>query len=130
MHAAAIKVIRTFREVANDKPCLVGYGEWIKSHEPVSKKAQQERKRRDQKRELYEELSRYYPQGTREWNRPQLLSNCKQEHIKYAGDIPLTSYSSVLRDLNGLRQPASQSTPGASTSTMEVSETPVIISES
>lgn len=60
--AVALEAIRTTREVVNDKPrlCVVGT-----EQKEVSEPADRERRQRKVGRDLFQELSKYYPRAGR-----------------------------------------------------------------
>jgi hypothetical protein len=102
--------------VVNQEPRL--FVRKLNEAEANSKTAVRERLRRDSGRELYQELSRYYLRSEGRWMRPELLSKCKHGYVQCIGNIPLTTFLSVVKDLEtypSLRQIPDQSAAGTST---------------
>ena len=78
-NTAAVEVIPTIREMVNEEPYLLVTKTIEKS---VSHPADMERERRNTERQLYQELSKYYPRGQRPWARSTLLWEGKHGRIK------------------------------------------------
>ena len=69
--------------VSQKHQLVIGHGKRTKVG---SKGADAEARRRDEERELFKKLSRYYPlgQGKNAWKRPPLLSRGKHERDRLA----------------------------------------------
>jgi hypothetical protein len=89
-NAAAVDFVRTIRNVVNEKPIFLATG--TSEVEATTKDAKKQRRLRNTHREMFHELSRYYPLEGGLWTRPTLLSEGKQGLIQCAGVIPLTHF--------------------------------------
>lgn len=76
------------RGVVNQEPRLFTTG--TEETKPVSKRGMQERLRRRTERELFLELSRYYPLAVGLWTCPRLLCEGKHRRGQCTNNIPLT----------------------------------------
>ena len=95
---AAIKAISTIKGMKSKPRLIIGEA---KDDEAVSEAARKERIRRGTERDLYQDLSRYYPRDQGMWSRPKLLSKCEDCHF-FSGDIPLTCF---LASVGRFREP-------------------------
>ena len=80
-NAAGIEAIKKIRKVVNERPCLAGFGPAPVESASTSAIGYQER--RNNVRQLYQELSKYYPlEGKRRvWTRPELLAKRKDRRF-------------------------------------------------
>lgn len=86
--SVAVDVIPTIRQVVYHEPSL--FMVRAKQGERNSKGAEKERNRRNVRRGLFQELSRYYLCLSGSWTRAKLLSKGKHRRTQYVGDFPLT----------------------------------------
>ena len=109
----AIEIIPTIRPLVYLEPCLITSPvEPGKRIAEGSKTADNEFKRRNVERALYQELSRYYPlgPGQKEWGRPNLLSNGKHDaSLSILATFRLLEFFLVWRDIEGLPVPPAPS---------------------
>ena len=96
--AVGIEAIAKIKEVPR------GTEHHLRVHREESKRtgrdAESSELRHNTERKLYRDLSRYYPRQTlRLWERRPLLLKSKDGCIQSTGDIPLTTFLSVLEDL-------------------------------
>ena len=89
LDAVGIKAISTIKKAPSTEHCLVVKCENTKRSGRDAKSAEV---RCNLERELYQDLSRYYPRTLGLWERPKLLSKCKDGCIRCASDIPLTYF--------------------------------------
>jgi hypothetical protein len=75
--------------MARGKPCLLVNERGVATG---ARRAKNEQTRRNAHRELYEELSRYYPKDTGFWTQTKLLSQGKGGCIQCTGGVPLTHF--------------------------------------
>lgn len=92
-----MEVIQTVRQVIYQEPRLRG----VKTEEAeaeeeqeMSEAARTERERRSAERNLYQELSRYYPRSRGLWTRTQLLMSGKHGRTQCTCDILVTYFLS------------------------------------
>ena len=100
-NTAALKVVPQIREMAYKAPRLLVTN--VTEFGPDSGRGKRGRKnnveQENPRGDLYEELSKYYRPTTGYCMPQEVLSNCKHEYFRCAGDISLSHFSSVVRDL-------------------------------
>jgi hypothetical protein len=88
-YTAAVEAIREVCQTVRGKPCLLVNESGVATG---ARRAKKEQTRRSDHRELYEELSRYYPRDKGLWTQTKLLSRGKDECIQCTGGVPLTHF--------------------------------------
>jgi hypothetical protein len=88
-YTAAVEAIREISGKVRGNPCLCVGGGGVAI---AVGRAKGEQARRSAHRELYEELSRYYPMDTGLWTQMKLLSQGKDGCIQCTGGVPLTHF--------------------------------------